>query len=46
MKRCLLILTLLAICAPAAWAVEATSQTLSLITHNVGYTATAIFFIA
>jgi len=46
MKRCLLILTLLAICAPTTWAAEATSQTLSLITHNVGYTAIAIFFIA
>jgi len=46
MKRCLLILVLLAICAPAAWAAAATAQSLSLITHNVGYTAIAVFVIA
>ncbi|HUT41731.1 MAG TPA: sodium:proton antiporter NhaD [Gammaproteobacteria bacterium] len=46
MKRTMLILTVLAIGAPAAWAAEANAQTLSLITDNVGYAAIVIFGIA
>ena len=46
MKRPLLILIVLAMVAPVAWATEATTQALSLITHNVGYSAIAIFCIA
>jgi len=46
MKRCLLILPVLVIFTPAAGAAEAAAQTLALITHNVGYAAIAIFFVA
>jgi NhaD family Na+/H+ antiporter len=46
MKRSLLILAVLAIFAPAAWAAEATAQSLSLITGNVGLASLAIFCIA
>lgn len=46
MKRPLLMLIVLAIVAPVAWATEATTQALSLITHNVGYASIAIFCIA
>ena len=46
MKRSLLILMALAIFAPAAWAMEATTQALSLITHPVWYTAIGIFCVA
>ncbi|MDX2457838.1 MAG: sodium:proton antiporter NhaD [Gammaproteobacteria bacterium] len=46
MRRSLILLLLLAIAAPVAWATEATTRTLSLITHNVGFTAIAVFCIA
>jgi NhaD family Na+/H+ antiporter len=46
MKRCLLTLPLLAFSAPAAWATEATSETLSLTGSNVGFASIAVFAIA
>jgi len=46
MRRSLIVLLLLAIVAPVAWATEATTRTLSLINHNVGFTAIAVFCIA
>jgi len=46
MKSSLPILILLLIAAPAAWAAEATAQTLSLTTDNVGYIAIAVFTVA
>jgi len=46
MKRSLLIVALLIIGPPSAWASEAAARTLSLTTHNVGYAAIAIFLVA
>ena len=46
MRRSLFVLTVLAIVAPTAWASEATTRALPLITHNVGFAAIAIFCIA
>jgi len=46
MKRSLLILMVLAFAAPAAWATEATTRALSLITSNVGFASIAVFGIA
>jgi hypothetical protein len=46
MKRSLLIPMMLVICPSAALSAEAATQTLSLTTDNIGYTAIAIFGIA
>ncbi len=46
MKRCLLLLPMLIFTAPAAMATEVAAHKLSLINHNVGFAAIAIFAIA
>jgi NhaD family Na+/H+ antiporter len=46
MKRCMLLLPMLIFAAPAAMATEVAAHKLSLINHNVGFTAIAIFAIA
>ena len=46
MRRSLPVLIALAIVAPVAWATEATTQTLSLITHPVGFAAIGVFCVA
>ena len=46
MKRCMLLLLMLVCTAPAAMATEVAAHKLSLIDHNVGFIAIAIFAIA